>query len=185
VRHGPSWRTTAATEFLALPGSLGGVPRFVRPALLNGGAGVVVAPRGRPFAVMGFMITRLVSSARSGSPDPVDEWDRAEPETSQWLTVTALPAAHRRVQSVRHGRLFCCAGDGNCGRPRASQRRGPRRARPENGSQQDERITLPDRDDLPVGVGQRCRVLVNVALPGAIWERDGYGLVEHPVFRPD
>jgi RNA polymerase sigma factor (sigma-70 family) len=31
---------------------------FVRPALVNGAAGVVVAPGGRPFAVMGFTITR-------------------------------------------------------------------------------------------------------------------------------
>ena len=31
---------------------------FVRPALVNGAAGVVVAPRGRPFAVMAFAIGR-------------------------------------------------------------------------------------------------------------------------------
>ena len=31
---------------------------FVRPALVNGAAGVVVAPRGRPFAVMGFTVGR-------------------------------------------------------------------------------------------------------------------------------
>jgi ketosteroid isomerase-like protein len=31
---------------------------FVRPALVNGAAGVVVAPEGRPFAVMGFTVTR-------------------------------------------------------------------------------------------------------------------------------
>jgi RNA polymerase sigma factor (sigma-70 family) len=31
---------------------------FARPALVNGAAGVVVATRGRPFAVMGFTITR-------------------------------------------------------------------------------------------------------------------------------
>jgi RNA polymerase sigma factor (sigma-70 family) len=31
---------------------------FVRPALVNGAAGVVVAPGGRPFAVMGFTVTR-------------------------------------------------------------------------------------------------------------------------------
>jgi RNA polymerase sigma factor (sigma-70 family) len=30
---------------------------FVRPALVNGAAGVVVAPRGRPFSVMGFTVT--------------------------------------------------------------------------------------------------------------------------------
>ena len=31
---------------------------FVRPALVNGAAGVVVAPHGRPFAVMGFTVRR-------------------------------------------------------------------------------------------------------------------------------
>src|SRR5829696_10582405 len=31
---------------------------FVRPALVNGAAGVVVAPRGRPFALMGFTVRR-------------------------------------------------------------------------------------------------------------------------------
>jgi RNA polymerase sigma factor (sigma-70 family) len=31
---------------------------FVRPALVNGASGVVVAPRGRPFAVMGFTVRR-------------------------------------------------------------------------------------------------------------------------------
>jgi RNA polymerase sigma factor (sigma-70 family) len=30
---------------------------FVRPALINGAAGVVVTPRGRPFSVMGFTVT--------------------------------------------------------------------------------------------------------------------------------
>jgi ketosteroid isomerase-like protein len=31
--------------------------RFVRPALVNGAAGAVVAPRGRPFSVMAFTVT--------------------------------------------------------------------------------------------------------------------------------
>jgi RNA polymerase sigma-70 factor, ECF subfamily len=31
---------------------------FVRPALVNGAAGVVVAPRGKPFSVMGFTVAR-------------------------------------------------------------------------------------------------------------------------------
>jgi RNA polymerase sigma-70 factor (ECF subfamily) len=35
-----------------------GLSLFVRPALVNGAAGVVVAPRGRPFAVMGFTLRR-------------------------------------------------------------------------------------------------------------------------------
>ena len=38
---------------------------FVRPALVNGAAGVVVAPRGRPFAIMGFTI----GSGRIGGID--------------------------------------------------------------------------------------------------------------------
>jgi RNA polymerase sigma-70 factor, ECF subfamily len=29
---------------------------FVRPALVNGAAGAVVAPRGRPFSVLGFTV---------------------------------------------------------------------------------------------------------------------------------
>ncbi len=32
--------------------------RFVRPALVNGAAGVIVAPGGRPFSVMGFAVRR-------------------------------------------------------------------------------------------------------------------------------
>jgi RNA polymerase sigma factor (sigma-70 family) len=31
---------------------------FARPALVNGAAGVVVAPRGRPYAIMGFIVRR-------------------------------------------------------------------------------------------------------------------------------
>ncbi len=34
------------------------VAPFARPALVNGAAGVVVAPHGRPLAVMGFTVTR-------------------------------------------------------------------------------------------------------------------------------
>jgi hypothetical protein len=33
-----------------------GLAPWVRPALINGAAGVVVAPHGRPFAVMGFTV---------------------------------------------------------------------------------------------------------------------------------
>jgi RNA polymerase sigma factor (sigma-70 family) len=52
---------------------------FVRPALVNGAAGVVVAPRGRPFAIMGFTIRQgkiveidvLADPARLRRLDPV------------------------------------------------------------------------------------------------------------------
>jgi RNA polymerase sigma factor (sigma-70 family) len=43
---------------------------FVRPALVNGAAGVVVAPRGRPLSVMGFTVTRGKIVAIDGIADP-------------------------------------------------------------------------------------------------------------------
>ncbi len=43
---------------------------FVRPALVNGAAGVVVAPRGRPFAVMGFTVRRAKIVAIDALADP-------------------------------------------------------------------------------------------------------------------
>ena len=44
---------------------------FVRPALVNGAAGVVVAPRGRPFSVMGFTVTggKIVAIDALADPD--------------------------------------------------------------------------------------------------------------------
>ena len=43
---------------------------FARPALVNGAAGVVVAPRGRPFAVMGFTVRREKIVAIDALADP-------------------------------------------------------------------------------------------------------------------
>jgi hypothetical protein len=43
---------------------------FVRPALINGAAGVVVAPAGRPFSIMGFTVTHGRSSPSMRSPTP-------------------------------------------------------------------------------------------------------------------
>ena len=43
---------------------------YVRPALVNGAAGVVVAPRGRPFSVMGFTVTGGRIVAIDGLNDP-------------------------------------------------------------------------------------------------------------------
>jgi RNA polymerase sigma factor (sigma-70 family) len=43
---------------------------FVRPALVNGAVGVVVAPRGRPFSVMGFTVTGGRIVAIDGLNDP-------------------------------------------------------------------------------------------------------------------
>jgi RNA polymerase sigma factor (sigma-70 family) len=43
---------------------------FVRPALVNGGAGVVVAPGGRPFSVMGFTVGNGRTIEINGLADP-------------------------------------------------------------------------------------------------------------------
>jgi RNA polymerase sigma factor (sigma-70 family) len=43
---------------------------FVRPALVNGGAGVVVAPGGRPFSVMGFTVRKGRIIEINGLADP-------------------------------------------------------------------------------------------------------------------
>ena len=54
---------------------------YVRPALVNGAAGVVVAPRGKPFSVMGF----TVSGGRIVEIDAL-----ADPERLRKLDLTVL-----------------------------------------------------------------------------------------------
>jgi RNA polymerase sigma factor (sigma-70 family) len=50
---------------------------YVRPALINGAAGVVVTPRGQPFSVMGFTVTngRIVEIDAVGDPARLRELD--------------------------------------------------------------------------------------------------------------
>jgi RNA polymerase sigma-70 factor (ECF subfamily) len=52
---------------------------WVRPALVNGGAGVVVAPEGKPFAVMGFTIAggRIVEIDALTDPERLSRLDLA------------------------------------------------------------------------------------------------------------
>ena len=52
---------------------------YVRPALVNGAAGVVVAPRGRPFSVMGFTVTdgRIVAIDGLNDPERLSRLDLA------------------------------------------------------------------------------------------------------------
>ena len=54
---------------------------YVRPALVNGVAGVVVAPKGRPFSVMGFTVT-------GGQIVAIDAL--ADPERLRALDLTVL-----------------------------------------------------------------------------------------------
>jgi RNA polymerase sigma factor (sigma-70 family) len=53
--------------------------QFVRPALVNGAAGVVVAPHGRPFSVMAFAVSdgRIVEIDVLADPDRLRELDLA------------------------------------------------------------------------------------------------------------
>jgi len=52
---------------------------FVRPALVNGAAGVVVAPRGRPFSVMGFTVRwgKIVEIDVLADPERLSQLDLA------------------------------------------------------------------------------------------------------------
>jgi hypothetical protein len=50
--------------------SFRGLSPFVLPALVNGAAGVVVAPNGRPFSVMGFTVARGKIVAIDAIADP-------------------------------------------------------------------------------------------------------------------
>ena len=52
---------------------------FVRPVLVNGAAGVVVAPEGRPFSVMGFTVGggRIVAIDAITDPERLSQIDLA------------------------------------------------------------------------------------------------------------
>jgi RNA polymerase sigma factor (sigma-70 family) len=56
-----------------------GLSPYVRPALVNGAAGVVVMPRGRPFAVMGFTVSggRIVAIDALADPERLSKLDLA------------------------------------------------------------------------------------------------------------
>ena len=56
VRPGASQVVHGAEEVAASALTFARLSPFVRPALVNGAAGVVVAPHGRPFSVMGFTV---------------------------------------------------------------------------------------------------------------------------------
>jgi RNA polymerase sigma factor (sigma-70 family) len=56
VRPGASFVMRGAREVAESALSFARMSPFVRPALVNGAAGVVVAPHGRPFSVMGFTV---------------------------------------------------------------------------------------------------------------------------------
>jgi RNA polymerase sigma-70 factor (ECF subfamily) len=52
---------------------------YARPALVNGAVGAVVAPEGRPFAVIGFTVAngRIVEIDILADPDRLDALERS------------------------------------------------------------------------------------------------------------
>ncbi len=71
---------------------------FVRPAIVNGVAGVVVAPRGRPFSVMAFTVRdgKIVEIDALADPERLSSW------TSRSWTTESLRRADDGVSSIGH-----------------------------------------------------------------------------------
>ncbi|GAA3935915.1 RNA polymerase sigma factor SigJ [Actinomadura viridis] len=72
---------TGARNVAAQATMFGGLSPFARPALINGAAGVVVTPHGRPVAVMGFTVT----DGRVAAIDVI-----ADPDRLRLLDLTVL-----------------------------------------------------------------------------------------------
>jgi RNA polymerase sigma-70 factor (ECF subfamily) len=79
LRHAVSAVVRGASEVAARALTFARLSPYVRPALVNGAAGVVVAPRGRPFSVMGFTVTggRIVAIDTIADPARLREIDLA------------------------------------------------------------------------------------------------------------
>ena len=81
VRPGASFVMRGAQNVAESALTFARLSPFVRPALVNGAAGVVVAPHGRPFSVMGFTV-------RDGKIVEID--GIADPERLQKLDLAGL-----------------------------------------------------------------------------------------------
>lgn len=70
---------TGAETVAAQAITFGGLSPFARPALINGAAGVVVAPQGKPFSVMGFTVTggKIVAIDVIADPERLGQLDLA------------------------------------------------------------------------------------------------------------
>jgi RNA polymerase sigma-70 factor (ECF subfamily) len=70
LREDASLVLRGAEAVAAYSATYSGLYPFVRPALVNGAAGAVVAPRGRPFSVMAFTVTNGKISQIDALVDP-------------------------------------------------------------------------------------------------------------------
>jgi RNA polymerase sigma-70 factor (ECF subfamily) len=76
-RRGASVEIRGAEAVATRAMSFARLAPYVRPALVNGAAGVVVAPGGRPFAVIGFTVTggRIVEIDALADPERLQQLD--------------------------------------------------------------------------------------------------------------
>ncbi|MFL6243394.1 MAG: RNA polymerase sigma factor SigJ [Acidimicrobiia bacterium] len=79
VRPGASFVVRGAREVAESALTFARMSPFVRPAFVNGAAGVVVAPHGRPFSVMGFTVRdgRIVEIDGIADPERLQKLDLA------------------------------------------------------------------------------------------------------------
>jgi RNA polymerase sigma-70 factor (ECF subfamily) len=79
VRPGASFVVRGAREVAESALTFARMSPFVRPALVNGAAGVVVAPHGRPFSVMGFTVRdeKIVEIDGIADPERLQKLDLA------------------------------------------------------------------------------------------------------------
>ena len=79
ARPGASVVVHGAREVAGRALTFASLSPFVRPALVNGAAGVVVAPRGRPFSVMGFTVRggKIVEIDSLADPERLSKLDLA------------------------------------------------------------------------------------------------------------
>jgi RNA polymerase sigma-70 factor (ECF subfamily) len=79
VRRGASVVVHGAAAVAEQALTFAGLSPFVRPALVNGAAGVVVAPRGRAFSVMGFTVSsgKIVEIDSLADPERLRQLDLA------------------------------------------------------------------------------------------------------------
>jgi RNA polymerase sigma-70 factor (ECF subfamily) len=79
LRPGATGVVRGAREVAARALTFARLSPFVRPALVNGAAGAVVAPRGEPFSVMGFTVVggRIVEIDAITDPERLRELDLA------------------------------------------------------------------------------------------------------------
>ena len=130
VRPGASQVVHGAEEVAASALTFARLSPFVRPALVNGAAGVVVAPHGRPFSVMGFTVRdgKIVEIDGIADPERLARLDRERNPVDRPRDPERGPKLDREVldlQQLDH-RSPAPTGRPSAGRARRAAHRRPR-----------------------------------------------------------